>query len=473
MKKTTLCLSLLLAGSSAFAVNPTELPELSTSRDDAKLYSIVSYRGDRSGVVSILDGVALDEQVSTNESEVTETAMWYFLEGPEEGSYYICNYGLWDSEYPEDDPTLSGSWKVAYNTEEGTPMYILPNGVNEVGLAISKTNPISGSSCLDKFNAGAGVSGGWNPSAGDWEGTTWFFVPVDKDADATANWDAVAKAWSDVHAGPVKAAAVAALEALAASNPWTVADFDAALTELDGLSEYTQESVNTVINAAIEKATATINTEIAGKMFTMQGVRNIAMSADTNFVDVKTFVGVGEVQVDSATVAPGLLTTDKSASTVWTAVKSDAGIKLQNVATKEYVAALPTGFSVKLLTTTVAEEAADLTVGFFGGTYAGVNFYTPMTGADGNIVNMAINVSGRGLNGAYGTMVVSYLAADAGSTFKIELADPAGIQGVEVENANGPVEFYNIQGIRVNPETAGPGLYIRRQGNTATKVLVR
>ena len=36
-----------------------------------------------------------------------------------------------------------------------------------------------------------------------------------------------------------------------------------------------------------------------------------------------------------------------------------------------------------------------------------------------------------------------------------------------------PVEFYNLNGIRVNGENLAPGLYIRRQGNKATKVLVR
>lgn len=36
-----------------------------------------------------------------------------------------------------------------------------------------------------------------------------------------------------------------------------------------------------------------------------------------------------------------------------------------------------------------------------------------------------------------------------------------------------PAEFYNIQGVKVNIENAAPGLYIKRQGNTATKVLVR
>lgn len=51
---------------------------------------------------------------------------------------------------------------------------------------------------------------------------------------------------------------------------------------------------------------------------------------------------------------------------------------------------------------------------------------------------------------------------------------PAGwdaIDNITVEGVDAPVEYYNLQGIRVaNPEN---GLYIRRQGKNATKVLVK
>lgn len=46
--------------------------------------------------------------------------------------------------------------------------------------------------------------------------------------------------------------------------------------------------------------------------------------------------------------------------------------------------------------------------------------------------------------------------------------DAAGIDNVVVEDTNAPVEYFNLQGIRVaNPEN---GIFIRRQGNNATKV---
>lgn len=47
----------------------------------------------------------------------------------------------------------------------------------------------------------------------------------------------------------------------------------------------------------------------------------------------------------------------------------------------------------------------------------------------------------------------------------------AGVEAVEAETADAPVVYYNLQGVRVeNPEN---GLYIRVQGNKATKVAIR
>lgn len=39
-------------------------------------------------------------------------------------------------------------------------------------------------------------------------------------------------------------------------------------------------------------------------------------------------------------------------------------------------------------------------------------------------------------------------------------------------DANEPVEYFNLQGVRVSNPAAG-GIYIRRQGNSVTKVLVK
>lgn len=46
------------------------------------------------------------------------------------------------------------------------------------------------------------------------------------------------------------------------------------------------------------------------------------------------------------------------------------------------------------------------------------------------------------------------------------------IFGDEAENLDAPVEYYNLQGMRVS-EPSAPGLYIRRQGKNVEKILVR
>lgn len=50
----------------------------------------------------------------------------------------------------------------------------------------------------------------------------------------------------------------------------------------------------------------------------------------------------------------------------------------------------------------------------------------------------------------------------------------AGVEGIEIENGideNAPVEYYNLQGIKV--ENPAAGLYIKRQGNKVEKVIIR
>lgn len=74
---------------------------------------------------------------------------------------------------------------------------------------------------------------------------------------------------------------------------------------------------------------------------------------------------------------------------------------------------------------------------------------------------------------------VEFVPAAASRIAKIEVkyvADKNGVQGIEDivnDNANAPVEYYNIQGIRVNGDNLTPGIYIRRQGTEVTKVYVR
>jgi hypothetical protein len=47
------------------------------------------------------------------------------------------------------------------------------------------------------------------------------------------------------------------------------------------------------------------------------------------------------------------------------------------------------------------------------------------------------------------------------------------VSDLAVEDSEAPVEVYNLSGVRVNSDNLPAGLYIRRQGNKATKVVVK
>jgi hypothetical protein len=48
----------------------------------------------------------------------------------------------------------------------------------------------------------------------------------------------------------------------------------------------------------------------------------------------------------------------------------------------------------------------------------------------------------------------------------------AGVTGIAADSAEAPVEYFNLQGVRVNG-TPAPGVYIRRQGQATSKILVK
>ena len=51
--------------------------------------------------------------------------------------------------------------------------------------------------------------------------------------------------------------------------------------------------------------------------------------------------------------------------------------------------------------------------------------------------------------------------------------DNAGVAEIVIDDENAPVEFYNLTGVRINSDNLVPGLYIRRQGAKASKIIVR
>lgn len=64
--------------------------------------------------------------------------------------------------------------------------------------------------------------------------------------------------------------------------------------------------------------------------------------------------------------------------------------------------------------------------------------------------------------------------ADAGSTFLVTFVEEVqGIDEIGIDPTDGPIEYFNLQGMKVDAENVVPGFYIIRQGNKTAKVLVR
>lgn len=153
MKKLLLLFAVMLSTVGAWAQNVV------TSTDaNPKYYVIASYnRGGyltNAGVGNGITHVAL-----------SDAGYWYFEKANDNGGVYIVNK-VKDGE----SKVYVGSDKKASTTS--AVWYVLENGVNKKGFSISSTNPISSESCIDANNYNEGV-GSWNPSADDWNGTTW------------------------------------------------------------------------------------------------------------------------------------------------------------------------------------------------------------------------------------------------------------------------------------------------------------
>lgn len=56
--------------------------------------------------------------------------------------------------------------------------------------------------------------------------------------------------------------------------------------------------------------------------------------------------------------------------------------------------------------------------------------------------------------------------------FDITVTNEAGVDSIGSDENNAPAEYYNMNGIRVNPKSLTPGIYIKRQGNKSYKIVI-
>ena len=109
------------------------VPELTTDENNPKLYTIASYNrggyltsnGTGSGVTHV---------------DLCGGSYWYFTASPDNTTGTVAGGVI---AHNVDGTSLTTDWKT---DTTGGVVFILPNGVNENGWSISKTNPISNSS---------------------------------------------------------------------------------------------------------------------------------------------------------------------------------------------------------------------------------------------------------------------------------------------------------------------------------------
>jgi len=76
---------------------------------------------------------------------------------------------------------------------------------------------------------------------------------------------------------------------------------------------------------------------------------------------------------------------------------------------------------------------------------------------------------------AEGEAIISVTSSDGNSqaSCNVKVVQSAGIDGITTDGGDTPVEYYNLQGQRVNADALVPGIYIRRQGTKTEKVLIK
>lgn len=252
MKKLLLSLALVLGGSgfvSAEYTDTNNLPVASTAENPV-YYSIHPYC--RGGVLTDVDGTLMHIPFTSAAS------MWRIEKADETGAFRIINAG-----------TGKNLTKSGTTTDESL-MYVIPNGVNNYGWAISATSTITSYSCIDANNNNQGC-GTWQPSAGDWQGTTWIFKPIELAQGETP----------EAYAAKYCASSVAIPSAEGNDAYYVIASYDRGgyLTIVDGALKHEAMTTSSVWKVSAGTASNSLNLQNYAdptKYLTVAGVADTA-----------------------------------------------------------------------------------------------------------------------------------------------------------------------------------------------------
>jgi hypothetical protein len=65
-----------------------------------------------------------------------------------------------------------------------------------------------------------------------------------------------------------------------------------------------------------------------------------------------------------------------------------------------------------------------------------------------------------------------YVPGNGLCAYDITDAKLSGVEDVEIE-AVAPIEYYNLYGVKLDANNLTPGIYITRQGNKTSKILIK
>ena len=353
-------------------VTVKSFPWISTP-EAPKYYTIASYN--RGGYLT-----NVGEGKGTEHVAMTTGSFWYFTKANKNGGLYFCN--------------LNGGYLAANKTVSETAgvWYVLPNGVNEEGFAISSANPISNGSCIDANNSNTGV-GAWHPSADDWEGTTWVFAEVD---DIYAYFKDQAKAELDVLAS-VSSIYPDATEAKAAIDALEIEDIE----QLNATLAQCVADYKNAAYQALEGKYFTINTPARGNGY---------MKMESNRV-----VGIAEANSPAA---------------IWQFEYADGAVKVFNPYTEKYLCEPDNTNSVDVAVTKDGDNA--------GAYQLAIN-----TKAENEAAKVKFTSNGKSVHMSGGAVLVRWNDGGASEWTVAEISEFSGIASLHKVAALAAVEAYS------------------------------
>ena len=198
-------------------------------------------------------------------------------------------------------------------------------------------------------------------------------------------------------------------------------------------------------------------------------------------VNSRFYLGHGEMEYWPGDVnGDGVVNTDDKEQTIVHAISDGKKVTIYNAFRSGWDN--PITVDIDDATKKASIKDQNITI---GGVAAALTTETHEAAIEGLIRDVSWDVDKRDDNPNsvldFGTIIAHDKAA-AKDLFKYEsvrfyckenVAVDAGVAEIVIDDENAPVEFYNLNGVRVNSDNLVPGLYIRRQGAKASKIIVR